>query len=246
MLQDVAALKRGVWVNTYQDNTPLWSLSYEWWFYMLFIPIELTGSFGPRLKLWLVAALAILGFATYQLRPNQISLFAGYFIIWWVGVEIAREYLSDGTVSPNRQKAVFAALGLCALLWTTPVIVALSTGTKLRLGLDPVLQARHFVAAIAILATGLLWRRAGMRGFQYLFGAFRILAPVSYSLYLLHVPTLRILESLGVSDPPRRAIYGAIVLLPVCYLLEVVLQRIVNRWTERFLRPRTAAVAATG
>ncbi|MEY3826084.1 MAG: hypothetical protein RLZZ148_898, partial [Cyanobacteriota bacterium] len=36
MLQDIDIVKDGVWVNPFLKNYPLWSLSYEWWFYMLF------------------------------------------------------------------------------------------------------------------------------------------------------------------------------------------------------------------
>jgi peptidoglycan/LPS O-acetylase OafA/YrhL len=39
MLQDVETIKPGTIVTTY-GNSALWSLSYEWWFYMLFIPIS--------------------------------------------------------------------------------------------------------------------------------------------------------------------------------------------------------------
>jgi peptidoglycan/LPS O-acetylase OafA/YrhL len=36
MLQDFEAGKPGVWFSPLGGDSPLWSLSYEWWFYMLF------------------------------------------------------------------------------------------------------------------------------------------------------------------------------------------------------------------
>ena len=40
MLQDISSLKPNVVVDPYMHNSPLWSLSYEWWFYMLYFPIQ--------------------------------------------------------------------------------------------------------------------------------------------------------------------------------------------------------------
>ena len=88
MLQDNSFLKKGVWVDTFAGNTPLWSLSYEWWFYMMFYPIISLLFFQPRRQMVLTFSLSVLGFLSYQAIPNQISLFLGYFFIWWVGVEL--------------------------------------------------------------------------------------------------------------------------------------------------------------
>ena len=38
-LQDFEPVKPGVICSTYYSNSPLWSLSYEWWFYVLFFVV---------------------------------------------------------------------------------------------------------------------------------------------------------------------------------------------------------------
>jgi len=39
MLQDVST-KPGVWIEPFFGNSPLWSLSYEWLYYLIFFPLE--------------------------------------------------------------------------------------------------------------------------------------------------------------------------------------------------------------
>jgi peptidoglycan/LPS O-acetylase OafA/YrhL len=232
MLQDLAALKPSVWADVYQGNSPLWSLSYEWWFYMLFIPLGLVSRHDAKTRLQQVALLSVSGFALYWLYPNPIALFASYFVIWWTGVEMAREYREHSTVSFARQKTLIALLAACTFLWMLPSVSAALEGESLRIGVYPALVARHFAAALSIVLLGFLWRRLRLIGFRQTFGPFHVLAPISYSVYLLHVPVLHALSSVGIENPIPRALLAAAILLPACYLLEVRLQRAINRWTE--------------
>jgi peptidoglycan/LPS O-acetylase OafA/YrhL len=73
MLQDMTSIKPGVRVEVFNDNGPLWSLSYEWWFYLMFYPIY--SRVTARCQLALVGAISLLGLISYVLLPNQISLF---------------------------------------------------------------------------------------------------------------------------------------------------------------------------
>jgi len=239
MTQDVARLKRGVFADTYYGDTPLWSLSYEWWFYMLFIPLELLRPIGIRVRIGIVVAVAIGGVITYQLRPNQASLFAGYFIIWWLGVEAAREYRERAKVTLERQRLLYVGFLLCTFLWVLPVVLDIAAGVHLSLGMDPVLQARHFIAAAVIVGITFLWRHAGLRGFRHTLGPFRVFAPISYSIYLLHMPVLVALDHWRLPNPILRAMTAFLILVPVCYLLEVKLQRAVNRWSDRLMDRQT-------
>ncbi|HVT36011.1 MAG TPA: acyltransferase family protein, partial [Nevskiaceae bacterium] len=92
MFQDVAHLKRGVFANTYYGVTPLWSLAYEWWFYLLFIPMCLRLRTGDAARTVVAGTISAIAFVLYQAWPNQPCLYLSYFIIWWCGVSLAREY----------------------------------------------------------------------------------------------------------------------------------------------------------
>ena len=87
MLQDLPdSNKSGAWIDTFAGNTPLWSLSYEWWFYMMFFPIVTLLTVWPLRQRAFVFLLSVFGFLSYHAIPNQISLFLSYFFIWWTGV----------------------------------------------------------------------------------------------------------------------------------------------------------------
>ena len=248
MLQDVSSLKRGVWADTYYGNTPLWSLSYEWWFYMLFVPLGLMGRRSGGANLTVAFLLSAAGALTYQWHPNAASLFASYFIIWWVGVELAREYAASGAVTFIGQWKSLGALLFCAVLWAIPVLVAFNHGESLKPGFDPVLQFRHFAAALLFCVLGLAWRRARLFGFRALFGKFAVLAPISYSLYLTHVPVLKLAAELFPGSPLLTAVVALIAIVPASNLAEVRFQRVINRWSDRVLasaRERRANNAAS-
>lgn len=241
MLQDVSGLKPGVWADPYYGNLALWSLSYEWWFYLLFIPLGITAIRSG----WVALTISVAGFVTYQLQPNQMSLIAGYFVIWWAGVALAREYLEAGTVSWRRQRWTCAALAVSTTLWALPVLLGVAAHAPLRLGIHPVLELRHHAAALTFLLLGLAWRKAGLMGFRLTIQPFVVLAPVSYSLYALHYPALVAAETLlpGWGAFARAAVVLAVV-LPVSYLLEVRMQKWINRRTDRALglgQPRVLA-----
>src|SRR6266446_6429808 len=91
-LPDLKGGKGGAWIAPLYGNFPLWSLSYEWWFYVLFFPIY--RFVPPARQLHVVALWSVIGFVTFSLHPNQISLFLFYFILWWTGAELARSYLA--------------------------------------------------------------------------------------------------------------------------------------------------------
>jgi len=139
MLQDFGTGKPGVWVSPLGGNTPLWSLSYEWWFYMMFFPIY---RFVPvKCQLHIVALMSLVGFLTYSAAPNQASLFLFYFLIWWSGVEIARIYIDHKEFSFHSLRYVILYIVLLTVCATLPVVRSLAVGNAIwyasRLGIAP-------------------------------------------------------------------------------------------------------------
>jgi peptidoglycan/LPS O-acetylase OafA/YrhL len=100
------------------------------------------------------------------------------------------------------------------------------------------LQLRHSGAALAFIAVGIAWCELGFIGFGKMLGPFRILAPISYAVYILHAPPLTQV-SLRIQRGECRVFAAGAVLslvLAVAFLLEARLQVKINRWTDGWLR----------
>jgi peptidoglycan/LPS O-acetylase OafA/YrhL len=235
MLQDFQDGKPGVYFRPLYGNLALWSLSYEWWFYMLFYPIY---YFVPeRYQIHLVATLSIMGFLAYEYQPNQPSLFLKYFVIWWAGAELGRSYAREMPITFRSQKLSLVYLGLFAALTAMQVVVANSQATELRFGIHPVLELRHFFAAFALICIGILWYRLHWVGFDQLLGPFQKIAPISYALYAFHFPLAVQSNYLHwVSFPALELVGYCLIAVTISYFAEVPLQSWINRKTDFLLR----------
>lgn len=247
MMQDLSFLKPGVWFDVYYNNLPLWSLAYEWWFYMLFYPIE---RFVPmRFRVPLVFALSLIGLIWYSVLPMQPALYLMYFQIWWLGVEIARAYRASEEGRPSSLKESSAwllsrAIALpLVMLATEALMLAVRAwfqhrqlGVELRLGMDPVLPLRHFTSVCAMVVIGLAWYRFRFWGFSAMFAPFIYAAPISYALYVVHFPILSAEIFSDIPSPILQAIAYIIVFLAIAWLLEIRLQNLVNRITKPWIK----------
>ena len=188
MLQDKNIV--GSWFSPYLGNSPLWSLSYEWWFYMMFFGLHLLTRKRPQQQKFIALGLSILGFISFQIAPNPISLFLGYFILWWSGLELAREYLEDNTLTWRRQAISIASVGLAGICWGIPAFIAYRSGLAINIGVHPFIEFRHFSSIFLVLFAGITWYKLKFIGFQQTLSIFSRLAPISYALYIVHLPII--------------------------------------------------------
>ena len=228
MLQDFSEAKPGVIVGPFMGNAPLWSLSYEWAFYLLFYPIF---CWIPRRhQLMFVSTLSTLGWVTYRLEPNHFSIILFYLIIWWVGLELARTWQEDAEFSWVRCWIV-----ILPLIWATVLsFLGLFTSESRGYGIYPWLTVRHFCAGlIAVIAT-LLWSNLGFRGYRYSVGLFSVVAPWSYGLYVFHYP---ILVDWGLQSGSAVIFFGLAVptLVIMSWAVEVKFQPVIRVMTDRLV-----------
>ncbi|CAN5328919.1 hypothetical protein BH09SUM1_BH09SUM1_17330 [soil metagenome] len=244
MLQDYAAIKPGAIVLTYFSDKPLWSLAYEWWFYMLFPAIFFLVR--PRWRLHAAALISLIGAIIYVAVQNGFAQYLSYFIIWWAGVELAKEFVESRAITFRRQWPTIACLAGVGLVYVFNVL-RLDPTLQGNPGTYPLLQVRHFATAIVLIALAILWRKYRFIGFDSVIGIFQVFAPISYAMYIFHYPILRGTAFETGAIPWWVMLPAKLVLIVVIsYLAEVVMQGYINRKTDALLARRRATPSMIG
>lgn len=232
MLQDFGFKRPGVWIDCFH-NVALWSLSYECWFYLFFIPL-LKWKVPLNIKTATVYAISLACAGMYFVYPSQFGWFGLYFSVWWAGALLADEYRNTGKVTLLRHLPSVAVLSLISLIFCIPLLNM--PRAEWEFGLFPLIDIRRFAAAAAIIVIGCLWRGTGWCGFAWTFGPFMMFAPLTYGLYILHFPVLVLINAQPwASNHLLFLVVCVPLLLLIAYLAEVVLQSAINRWTEPWL-----------
>ncbi len=228
MLQDFSA-KPGILVRPFLANYPLWSLSYEWWFYLLFFPFYKSILFQLNNRIYFVFIASFISYVIYIIYPNAVALYLAYFIIWWCGVEAAEIYLKQQRFTFRSMKPILLCLFLMSIISFVPVM---SIDT-IRLGYYPFLNFRHFASAFIAVLAGLIWYINKLRYFDNIFGIFYGIAPISYGVYIFHYP---ILSQLHLDKYISNLYIGwdytikLVLIVALAYLVEIKLQPRVNDW----------------
>lgn len=219
------------WFSPFFSNSPLWSLSYEWWFYMLFIPVWFLLKAHPDRRRYWAAGITFLGFGSFMLIPNQFSIIAAYFMMWWSGVELAREYLDTGKITFKRQAFSIVVLMLSVGLWAVVSYLDYRVTHKFMRSDYPYIQLQHQITVLLILIAGIAWYKLRFLGFDWTIGIFKYLSPVSYAMYILHLPLIVYAGTIALTGS---AWLDMLWLFPLIYgiswLIEVPLQRKINGW----------------
>jgi len=241
MLQDWEKVKPNVLAEPYMGNTPLWSLSYEWWFYMLYFPIVTKlGSLTTFSRAVLVFTLGISMAALYCWQPNFLFRLLAYFGIWWAGVYLADLYLAGRHYS--LKALVLPAVGLAAIAAVLffPVLQARQAGEGLLLGKHPLLEFRHVAASLAFLCGAIIWHKLRWFGFDLLVKPFLVFAPISYVLYICHQPLMVQATYLNFID---NAVLRWFCYLAVVLIFSYVLELKIYPYIRDRLRARRANVS---
>jgi peptidoglycan/LPS O-acetylase OafA/YrhL len=218
------------WFEPYQNNHPLWSLSYEWWFYLLFLPVYFLFKARPQQQSWAAAGISIVGFFTFILVPNQFSIIAAYFMMWWAGVEFAREYLDHGKVTWRRQAFPILVLGVNTLLWMGVAYFHHRASGVLARSQYPLVQVQHQLTVFLMVVGAIAWHKLRFVGFEWTIGVFRHLSPISYVLYIIHLPLILFAGWLDLTGSVWLDILWLFpVIFGLSWLMEVPMQRAVNR-----------------
>mgnify|MGYP006051652203 FL=1 len=224
MLQDRVGLQPGAFVSPFCENTPLWSLSYEWWFYCAFAAIAFTRpACSWDVKRAVVATISLGGLLSYVFHPSQPAIFAAYFGLWWAGAELAREYILKGRTSMRGQLFSLIILSLGTAIYLVVAAKFFLEGQPIRFGY-PMLQVRHFASGIVLLLVAIFALRRE-RIIPRFANPFLRIAPISYGLYVSHLPILLLLQESGL---PR--IVAVVIAVPCCLVVAYILELKAHPW----------------
>lgn len=219
----------GNWFKTYYENRPLWSLTYEWWFYILFIPLY--KLVAPSSQKTVAVLLSVFGFLSYLVYPNLASLILEYFVIWWCGAELARSWISKGRIDGATMKYLGFSMALMLMLLGIKLGIWSDWDlAKIKYTYHPELDFRHFVYTAFILVFGLTWSKLGWIGYQYLLRPFAVFAPISYGIYLFHYPLMITILNGSLLEQ----MIGFVLTVALSYAVEVKLQKVINRKTRKY------------
>jgi peptidoglycan/LPS O-acetylase OafA/YrhL len=171
---------QSIHVETLGTNSPLWSLAYEFWYYLLFPLLLLV--FSRRLKLGtrvlLIVALAL---SVLVAGPEVLALFPAWIVGALLAWQAPRIRAAFGTVS-------YATLNVCRLaaVGLTLGAAAFSSAAEQNEYLEDLLIA---APTLLLLASFLIDAKEG-RLTSVTLRPLSAAAEWSYSLYAIHVPAL--------------------------------------------------------
>lgn len=236
MLQDVISLKPNVIIPTYMGNGLLWSLSYEWWFYMLFIVLSKKIS-KSKIDTW-VNIIVIVASISYLIYPFIVNRLAMYFAIWWIGVRFADIYLEGGSYSFKsiRSYAYVLAFIIAVLVLNLYLNFSYTKTYSYPLVAFPFVELRHFIFAFMVMFGAVIWYRWHWIGFDKIFGVFKYLAPFSYVIYVSHDYLVIKATYLNfINNKVVEYVFYVILMLLFSYLIEVIVYKKIKKRVMGYL-----------
>ncbi|MBB6498109.1 acyltransferase family protein [Pedobacter cryoconitis] len=218
-------------VPAFLGNLPLWSLGYEWWFYMLFFPLYLLfRKYKKQLiikDIYWMLGLSAISWTGFLYSPSHFLLILNFFLLWWSGFYCAEIYLEKGNFSFHNLKPVLISLLVMSLVMGLPVVKAIcfdhKTLAEVNADYPVTVYLYNFVEAFILLILGLIWWKFNLYKFNSLFGWFARFSPISYALYVIHFPIL-LLNVPFIENIYLLTLFKFIIIFIFSYFLEISFQ----------------------
>jgi peptidoglycan/LPS O-acetylase OafA/YrhL len=212
-----------IYVPPLGSNDPLWSLSYEFWYYLLF-PLILVGLFRSP-GIYRKLAFAAMTTLVLLVVNRQILL---YFPIWLIGAAIAWA----PPVKVLTQRSVYIVVAILSLVTFVLATVSGHIGLiREYLGYSTLLTDYLTAIGFSFLLYVLLHDTRHRRMSAYTVCS-KTLADMSYTLYAVHMPLLVFLRSQWITDRPWEPTAVPLLISSCLVVLCVVYAFVLSRFTE--------------
>ena len=239
---------QGIAGRPYGSNGPLWTLSIEVQFYALY-PVLLTvlSRLGKMPTLGILALVTAV--SSFALQRYDYQLFSSYYLSWYLGVLVAEGEASGRLGNWLNAPQVRAVLHLSGL-----GLLGLGCGLFF---LSQYLAFQFWAVAAAIALVAVLRRRAELQG--RLAKLLRWLGSFSFSLYIIHLPFIVLIQSVLFHSVHQESIaFGCVALgaaIVFAYLFSLVFERpalalsrrLKDHWpaAQAFLTPPSGGMLGT-
>jgi len=204
---------QSIFFPSFGSDFPLWSLSYEFWYYLLFPMVLAVLAFHGPLTRRLAYALA--ASAIIVMVGREVALL---FLVWLAGGGVGLLHDWRPQASPGMSAA-----------WTSPAFggACLAGLCFVRMRAPEGLASDLLAAAAFLPAMYVLVRASGSDLYRPYATTAKLLASFSYTLYVVHLPVLILLRTLLGRIPRwqpdfRHAVFGlGLALLVTAYALAV-------------------------
>ena len=189
-----------IYTPVWGTDGPLWSLMYEWWFYMLYIPLIIAFRKNKYLLTGIVVIVWFLNLSFGAALPLLLHNVLNFFIIWFAGLLLADTLLYK-TISPK-------IVALFLLLITGGALA----GNYAIIGKEIILTVFIVIFLYLALTTSL---------FDFI-KRFEKLGSFSYTLYAVHFPLVCFMSGLVMQSYngflPSHFLY-VMLAIPICIII---------------------------
>ena len=202
------------YVNVFGSNSPLWSLSYEWWFYCFYVLF----FFITRKNILLATSIQIFLYIYCNEVKTNIILIDNTFsmmLYWWFGKLLADVYT-------KRLNIEFKYLSFFSFSFLFLFLMQLNDHAYLR---------KLFIVISFIGVFSFLFYLNELKLTLNIFKPLRWLGNISYSLYVLHFPILVFISGILLTHNKQLpnhfgfVIFGIFISLLIAWLASLAVER---------------------
>lgn len=207
-------------VGAWGSNGPLWSLRFEWWFYLIYPLFWFMTRRSIKLSSFFVLILFILSFVRSWWPIPTFSIIFGAFPAWWMGALLAEVYT-------GRLRIPFARIAVLAGLF---VILPFMVAPLVQIS-EPIQDFLWALGFTGLLSACFAWQnRGGSLGLVERLG---FLGDISYSLYVLHFPVLVFLSGWLMAQSSDKTLPHTFEWIGIGAILCIVIANAVHLLIER-------------